>query len=282
MQMNFDATQVAPDAGFETVPAGWYNVAIDDSEMKPTNPKPGEATSTGAYMQVRFTILDGQYAGRKLFARLNLKNSNQQTVEIAYKQLSAICHAVGVLRIQDSAQLHGIPLKVKVKLRTDPTGKYEDQNDITSFKNINEQVDVAGSSPAGGFNPGGNFAAPANPFGQPGQQAAIQQAAGVQQAPAFQPPQGQSPQGGFQQPMQPAPIQQAPPFQQAPAQQFIQPQPQQQQPQQDPAQQPWAGGGAQQPWAQAPVQQPPQQQQAPAQQAPHPAQQATPPWAQQG
>ncbi len=110
-QLNFDATQVEPDAGFDTIPAGWYNVKMDESELKPTK------DGTGTYLQVRFTVIDGQYANRKLFARLNIKNANATTQEIALKQLSAIGHAVGVLHIANSEQLHGIPLKVKVKIR---------------------------------------------------------------------------------------------------------------------------------------------------------------------
>ena len=46
--LNFDATQVEPDAGFETVPAGWYNVSMDESEMKPTK------DAAGSYLQARF------------------------------------------------------------------------------------------------------------------------------------------------------------------------------------------------------------------------------------
>lgn len=270
MQLNFDASTVAPDTGFDTVPAGWYNVAIDDSELKPTKPKIGE-TQQGAYLQLRFNILDGQYAGRKLFTRLNVKNSNQQTVEIAYKQLSAICHAVGVMQVQDSQQLHGLPLKVKVKIRKG-NDEYEDQNEIIAYRNVNEQVEMAGATPANPFQGGGapqapQFQQPAAPtFQQPAQtQAPMQQQAPVN--PGAQP--WAQPPGGFQ---QQAPVQQAPVQQQTSA------------PMADPNQQPWNGGApvAQQPWdgQAAPV----QQQQAPVQQAqtqaPMPAQQAAPPWAQ--
>jgi hypothetical protein len=89
-QLNFDATQVEPDTGFDTVPAGWYNVSMDESDLKPTK------DGAGTYLQARFNILDGQYRGRKLFTRLNIRNANAQAQEIALRQLSAIGHAVGV------------------------------------------------------------------------------------------------------------------------------------------------------------------------------------------
>lgn len=142
-QLNFDASQVAPDAGFEPVPAGWYKVLIDESEMKPT--KAGD----GAYLHTRFNILEGPYTGRKLFARLNLRNANPTAQEIGFKQLSAIAHAVGVLQVADSTQLHNIPLQVRVKVRKDQSGEYDDQNDITSYKNINEPVGAAAAAPGG-------------------------------------------------------------------------------------------------------------------------------------
>lgn len=152
-QLNFDATQVEPDTGFDTVPGGWYNVAMDESDLKPTK------DGAGTFLQSRFNILDGQYRGRKLFTRLNIRNANAQAQEIALRQLSAIGHAVGVLHIADSQQLHGLPLKVKVKIRKGDDN-YEDQNEIISYKNINEPVEtVAGTAaaPAGG--------APAMPAG---------------------------------------------------------------------------------------------------------------------
>ena len=168
-QLNFDATQVEPDAGFDTIPAGWYNAKIDESDLKPTK------DGGGTYLQVRFAVIDGQYANRKLFARLNIKNANATTQEIALKQLSAIGHAVGVLHIANSEQLHGIPLKVKVKVRKGDDN-YEDQNEIISYKNIDEAVQTVGGAAAAaaagapaasgvpaGFGAAPGFAAPTPP-----------------------------------------------------------------------------------------------------------------------
>lgn len=257
-QLNFDATQVAPDTGGgDPVPAGWYNVMIDESEMKPTK------TEGGLRLSLRFTILDGQYANRKVFTGLNLKNANPVAQEIAYKQLSAICHAVGIMQVQDSQQLHGRPLKIKVKVRA-ASGDYEASNDITSYKNINEQVDgpVAGAAPAGAPWATAPAAAPQQPAWAPqpaaapvapAQQFAPQQQAPAQAAPAWQPPAAQQPWA------QPAAQQPAA----APAPQFAQ------QPQ-APAAQP-APAAAPQPGAT-----PPWMQQAAAPAAPG----ATPPWAQ--
>lgn len=247
-QLNFDARQVDPQQSFEPIPAGWYNMMIVESEMKPTS------NGQGAYLQLSLKVVDGQYAGRQVFDRLNLQNQNPVAAEIAYKRLSAYCHATGVIQVQDSQQLHGIPLKARVSVRTDSTGQYDPSNEIKAVKHINEET--------------GTTAAPA----QQGFQAQPQQA-----------PAQQFPQQGFQQPQQ-APQQQwqQPPAQQAPApQQFQQPvqQPQFQQP--APQQAPVQGGAQTPPWMQG--QQAPAQATQPApQQAPQaaPAAGPTPPWAQ--
>ena len=111
-QTPFDANTVKPQDSFEPLPAGWYNTKIVASEAKPTK------DNESGYLQLELEVLDGEYKGRKLFDRLNLWNKSVQASEIAQRQLSAYCHATGVLVLQDSVQLHGIPIKVKVNVRT--------------------------------------------------------------------------------------------------------------------------------------------------------------------
>lgn len=140
-QLNFDARTVAPDSGQQDpVPAGWYNVVIDKSEMKPTK------DGTGMRLELQFKIIDGQFTNRKIFEGLNLQNANPVAQEIAYKQLSAIAHAVKVLMVQDSSQLHNIPLKVKVSLKA-ASGQYEAKNEIKAYKDINEVVAQPAAAP---------------------------------------------------------------------------------------------------------------------------------------
>lgn len=265
-ELNFDASTVAPSTGtYDALPAGWYNAVIDNTEMKPTK------AGTGAYLEIRFNVVDGEFTGRKVFARLNIRNPNPVAQEIGYKDLSAICHAVGIINVQQSQQLHNIPLKIKVSV-TPADGQYEASNDIKAYRNINENV--GGGAPAAPATtaPVIPQAAPAvapQQAWQPPQQGAPQAAPAAQQAPAAAP---------VEQPWQQAPQQQpAPAVQQAPAA--------------APAaapEQAWQQPAAQQPWQQAPQQAPaaaPQQQPAP-QAAPAQAapagdpQAAVPPWQQ--
>lgn len=225
-QLNFDATQVAPNSGSpDPVPAGWYNVMIDESEMKPTK------DGAGSYLQLRFNILDGQYANRKIFDRLNLRNANATAQEIAYGNLSAICHAVGLMQVTDSQELHGKPLKIKVALRPAKDG-FDASNDVKGYKNINEQT---GDATLGETSQPVQQGFQQPPQQQPQQAAPQQQQAAQQQQQPWQQP----PQQPWQQPAQ---GQAAPTQQQAPQEQ------QQEQQQQQPApagMPPWATGQSQ-------------------------------------
>ncbi len=149
-QLNFDATNIAPIQPMEPVPAGWYTAHMTASEMKPTS------NGQGAYLETEFTILaPEQYKGRKLFDRMNLQNSNAVAVEIAYRTLSAICHAVGVIQVGDSSQLHHRPLQVRAALRPAQTAQesadgkpHEASNEVKGYKAVDGAAPGAAAAPA--------------------------------------------------------------------------------------------------------------------------------------
>lgn len=118
----FDANSVEP-SNFDVFPAGKYLAQIVASEMRPT--KDGR----GQYLFLELDILEGPFAGRKLFDRLNLVNDNPDTVDIATRTLSSICRATGQMQVKDSEQLHLIPLIADVRVRP-PKGQYGESNSI--------------------------------------------------------------------------------------------------------------------------------------------------------
>jgi hypothetical protein len=259
-QLNFDASQVDPQQSLEPLPTGWYNCVIDNSEIKPTK------DGTGAYLSLSFRVLDGDCAGRKVYTNLNIQNKNMVAQEIAFKQLSAICHAVGVIQCPQSELLHDKPLQLRVTLQP-PKDGYDASNNVKAFKAIED----------GGMQP---VQTPWNP--QPGQ---------VAQQPVQTPwnPQPQVAQQPVQTPWNPQPGQVA----QQPVQTPWNPQPQVAQ---QPVQTPWnpqPGQVAQQPvqtpWNPQPqvAQQPTEVQAQPGQVAQQPTEAqpppiaADPPWAQQ-
>ena len=126
--INFNAATVAPQQSFPVLPAGVYSVVATDSEVKPTK------NGTGQIAQFTMQVVEGEHAGRKIFARFNIANQNPEAERIGQSQFSAFCHAAGVLQVTDTAQLHGRPVRAKVKIRKDTTGQYEDSNEVSGFE----------------------------------------------------------------------------------------------------------------------------------------------------
>ena len=144
----FDANTVEP-SNFDVFPAGKYLAQIVASEMRPT--KDGR----GQYLFLELDILEGPFAGRKLFDRLNLVNDNPDTVDIATRTLSSICRATGQMQVKDSEQLHLIPLIADVRVRP-PKGQYGESNSIRYLpRNAAAAPTPATRTPAG-------YAAPAS------------------------------------------------------------------------------------------------------------------------
>jgi hypothetical protein len=125
-QLNFNAQGVDTTSQFDAIPAGDYEAMVTDSEMKST--KDGQ----GQYLQMTIEIQNGPHQGRRMFDRLNLQNRNPKAVEIAQKQLAQLCHATGVMQLQDSQQLHNIPVIMKVSAKNDPERGM--QNEVKGYK----------------------------------------------------------------------------------------------------------------------------------------------------
>lgn len=185
--LNYDATNAPINKPLDPVPSGWYNARIIETEQLPTN------KGDGHYLKVTSEVIDGPFAGRKLFDQINLWNPNPVAMEIAYKTLGAIQHATGILNMQHTDQLLNIPLKVKAKLNgarteTNPDGtpgkSYEASNDVKGYDHINSQHDVV-TAPAGGVA-GAPVGAP--PWSAPGAPVPASAPAPAAGTPAWAPP----------------------------------------------------------------------------------------------
>ena len=120
---NFDASTVDPTKPIDLLPPGKYVVQIVASEMRVTK------DGMGQYLWLELDVLEGECTGRKLFDRLNLVNNNPQTVDFAQRTLSAICHATGRMQVQDSEELHLIPMLADVKVQP-PKNGYGESNSV--------------------------------------------------------------------------------------------------------------------------------------------------------
>ncbi|WCF59032.1 hypothetical protein UFRH5_25 [Pseudomonas phage UF_RH5] len=218
----FNAQQYDPTQGVGSLPIGKHPVIIESSEVK------ANKANDGGYLQLNLRIIDGPQQGTTGAYRLNLYHSNQQTVEIAHRQLSAICHVIGVFQVTDSSQLHNLPFLIEVgPQKNDP--QYTEVKKVFDM-NGNEPGKAGAGAPAAQpqqQQPQGqpNGAWGGAPQGQP-QQPAGGAAWGGQQQPAQQP--AQQPQGaawGGQPAQNPAPQGGQPAWGGQPAQQPAQQQP---------------------------------------------------------
>lgn len=126
---NFDANTIDPNVAYEPLPAGWYKAVIAASEEKPTKDQ------LGSYLQLELQVIEGPMQGRKLIDRLNLNNKNATASEIAYRTLSAICHAVGIMTPRQSSDLHDKPLMVKVAVKP-ASGEYAANNEVKGYEAV--------------------------------------------------------------------------------------------------------------------------------------------------
>ena len=115
---------------------GEYTAALVKSEKKGPNDK------GNSMIACEFEVTDGEKQGRRFWSNLNLWNTNSMAVDIAQRELNSIMHACGKLRIADTEELHGIPMRVTLKIEKGGAkaggGNYDDANRPTAFKPLND------------------------------------------------------------------------------------------------------------------------------------------------
>ena len=116
---------------YEPIPAGWYEAEVSKSEMKDTK-------SGGKMLSVQLKIIDGEYEKRIVYANFNLVNANPQAVEIAQRELGNLIHACGFEEIEDSVELHGIPIAIRVKIQEGTAAYPEPRNAIAAYKPVGD------------------------------------------------------------------------------------------------------------------------------------------------
>lgn len=123
-------------SNFDPLPAGWYNVTIAGAELKTTS------AGTGQYIAVRYDVTGPTHQGRVVFGNLNIRNPNPKAEEIGRQQLGDLMRAIGLASVQDTDQLIGGQLSIKLAIRTQEG--YEPTNDVKGFKALSSGAPAAG------------------------------------------------------------------------------------------------------------------------------------------
>ena len=132
VKLHMDSTKHETRGNFSLLPDGWYAAEIEESELRP-------AKSGGNYLSLRFVISEGNYKNRKLFENLNIEHDNEVVVEIAMGTLATIIQSCGLTKIEDTDQLHGKPMMIKVGTEPAKDG-YDARNNIKGYKEYQEEA----------------------------------------------------------------------------------------------------------------------------------------------
>jgi hypothetical protein len=132
-----NAADLPEDTGgdYSPLPPGEYQTTIKDAELKATN------DGTGQYIKLRLDVTGPTHAGRVVFSNINIRNKSSAAEGIGRAQLGAIMKAIGLATLQDTDQLIGGQLTVKLAIREartdEKTGKtYEASNEVKAYKPI--------------------------------------------------------------------------------------------------------------------------------------------------
>jgi len=147
LPQSFSAAELPQsDRNYDPIPEGWYDVEIKGAELRTTK------AGTGQYIAVRYDVTGPTHAGRVVYGNLNVSNPNPKAEEIGRQQMGELMRSIGLPVLQDTDQLVGGRLSIKVSIRK--SEQYGDSNDVKGFKAL-----VGGAAPA--------VAAPSAPAPQP-------------------------------------------------------------------------------------------------------------------
>jgi len=120
-----------PEQSAGQLPVGRHPVVAIDAEVKATK------NNDGGLIEFTLSIIDGPCKGQSGAYRINLYNASQKAVEIAKRQLSALCYATGRFQLgqngTDLTPLLNVPFIVEVA----PQAQNEQYTEITKVFDIN-------------------------------------------------------------------------------------------------------------------------------------------------
>lgn len=123
--LEFSIEGINMDSSYEPLPDGEYTAIIETSNIA------NNKSNTGEVLTLGLSIVDGNFKGRKLFDRLNIKHEKENVQEIAHKILARVVESCGLVKISDTSELHNKPLTIRVSIENNPT--YGKQNRIKGY-----------------------------------------------------------------------------------------------------------------------------------------------------
>jgi hypothetical protein len=114
------------DRDFTPLAPGWYSVTITEADVK--NTKAGN----GTYIKIRYDVTGPTGGGRVVFGNINNRNPNPTAEEIGMRDLGELMRAVGLARLDDTDQLIGKRLDIKLSIKS--SEQYGDSNEVKGYR----------------------------------------------------------------------------------------------------------------------------------------------------
>ena len=168
----FDARDVEPVSNdFELIPAGTFVRAhIIEASQQPISSQ----NEKGDCLVLVWQVVDGQFANRQIWQRLNVKARNfagndkksgeqvtADAISRARAELSAVCHAVGVPAPTRNEDILFRAVEVKIGINKSKDPQYKDQNTVIIPKAALEGASASSSSSPARVTPAANQPHPA-------------------------------------------------------------------------------------------------------------------------
>jgi hypothetical protein len=135
-----EAGSLPEGRSYDLISEGWYNATITKAEVGQTK------SGTGTKIDIRYDITGPTHQGRVMYASVNIRNQSTKAEEIGRQQLGEIMRAVGLARLEDSDQLIGGQVSIKIKIKQ--PSEQDKANGYTEAKN-----EVGGWKSTGGSAP---------------------------------------------------------------------------------------------------------------------------------
>jgi hypothetical protein len=144
--LNFDASEVAPMTdSYEPLPQGWYQMRVISADMHV-----GQKVESGEMLKLQLEVsaeAHMKYAGRRVFNYLCINHQKDTPRNIARRHLSSICQALGKQQLEDTEELLGAVLNVRLKVRP-PSNGYEASNEVAGYGAADSDADCQDPPPA--------------------------------------------------------------------------------------------------------------------------------------
>lgn len=158
------SAEAYPSARFDPLPKGQYQAVVVSSELCQTK------AGNGYFVKLMWQIIEpGQYCNRTLFSQHNVANPNSDAEQIGRRELQDFATAMNVDQFDETDQLHGKPIVLRIGIEQDKSGQYAEKNKIVGVADVRptQAVLTSNTSKPNAFASTGKMSAGNMPNGAP-------------------------------------------------------------------------------------------------------------------